>query len=149
MWECGNVENLEICTRLPDYIPTFPHFHISKSLTSPNKIDDLDVVALVDLGRGVRVALDDEEIALDGHAARVEAEARQELRDGLAARQRVWLAVERDGHRPPSPRRRRPRASRPKGVSSARSFRSPGLRMCAGSVMSGSGRPAASRKTRS
>src|SRR5258706_8430621 len=109
IWKFGDVE---IWKYPPDYPIRFPNSHISKfpnPLASTDKIDDLYLVAVLDGRRRVRVAFDHDEVALDGHAARVDIEARQKRRDRRAARQLVGVAVERDGQRLPSPRLRRPR----------------------------------------
>ena len=55
-------------------------------LSAADEIHDLDLVAVVDRGRGVGVALDDDEVAFDGDAARIDLEPREQVGDGQRCR---------------------------------------------------------------
>ena len=71
-----------------------PSLQCAIPLTSSDEVHDLNLVSLPDHRRLVGLALDDDEIAFDGHAARVDRVVRQEGAHGHGAGEFNGLAVE-------------------------------------------------------
>src|SRR5262245_65905492 len=70
---------------------------IVRWLSPAHEIHDLDLVPFVDPRVGVGGPLDDDEVALDGDAAGIDVEAREQIRDSnRAGVEDVRIAVERD-----------------------------------------------------
>ena len=67
-------------------------------LPASDEIHDLDLSALANHARGVRVALEHDQIEFDRDAAWVDPQAGEEFGDGEGARHVVRLTVERDSH---------------------------------------------------
>src|SRR4029079_12414186 len=99
-----------------------PNHPITKS-TPSHEIDDLDLVPFGQFGRVVAIALDHGEVALDGDAAGIDVEPRQQIGDRARRRGVVGLAVELNRHSG---------LSNPNGASSARSVSSRSGARCAG-----------------
>ena len=64
------------------------------ALPAPDEVDDLDLIAIVDDGRGVRVPPDDHHVVLDGHTTRIDVERGQQCADGDRPGKLLRLAVE-------------------------------------------------------
>src|SRR4051812_25231121 len=114
-------------------------------LSPADEVDDLDLVAVLNVGPRVGVALDDDEVALDGDAARVDLEPGEKIGNRDRRVGREGIAIQHDAEAAAAHRS----TSSPNGRISSRSRRSPGLRTYAGSVTSGAGRAIASAITRS